>query len=65
MAKMNFKPVVFFKEVKAEMARVSWPTKQEAIRLTGIVIGVSLIVGLFIGSLDLGFTKLMEFIIKK
>lgn len=58
-------PVVFLKEVKAELLKVKWPTKQETIRLTGIVIAVSVIVGLFIGGVDLVLTKLMELILKK
>ena len=58
-------PVVFLKEVKAELLKVKWPTKQETIRLTGIVIAVSLIVGIFIGGVDLGLTKIMEIVLRK
>ena len=58
-------PVVFLKEVKAELLKVKWPTKQETIRLTGIVIAVSLIVGIFIGGVDLGLTKVMEIVLRK
>ncbi len=42
----------FFGEVKNELSKVVWPSREETIRLTGIVIIVSVIVGLFIGSLD-------------
>ncbi|MBI3385321.1 preprotein translocase subunit SecE [Candidatus Gottesmanbacteria bacterium] len=44
--------LTFFSEVKAELAKVVWPSKEETIRLTGIVIVISLVVGLFIGALD-------------
>lgn len=56
---------LFLKEVRSEMSKVSWPTRQETVRLTEIVIGASIVVALFIGSLDFVFTKLMELLIKK
>lgn len=58
-------PVVFLKEVKAELLKVTWPTRKEAIRLTGIVLIISVIVGLYIGGLDYIFTKITEFLLKK
>lgn len=58
------RPLVFLKEVKAEMKKVAWPDRPAVIRLTTIVIGVSLIVALFVGGLDFLFTKLMELIVK-
>lgn len=61
---VSVKPLVFLKEVRAEMEKVSWPSRQEAIRLTLIVIGLSLIVAAYIGSLDFVFTKLIEIVLK-
>ena len=57
-------PITFLKEVRAEMNNVSWPSKQETLRLTGVVIGISLIVAIFIGILDFLFTNLMGAILK-
>lgn len=62
--KVGVSPGQFLKEVKIELKKVKWPDKQEVIKMTGIVVGVSLVVGLFIASLDFIFTKLMEIIIK-
>jgi len=59
------KPLAFLREVRSEMEKVSWPSKNEAIRLTAIVILASLIMGAFIGSLDLIFTKLMAILLRK
>lgn len=56
-------PVVFLKEVKSELAKVVWPSRAEVVRLTWVVILVSLIVGLFIGALDFIFTRLFSFLI--
>lgn len=61
----NINPARFFGEVKSELAKVTWPTKDQVVRLTGVVVIISLIVGLFIGALDLSFTKIVEFIVKK
>lgn len=54
----------FLKEVRAELFKVTWPTKSEVIRLTFVVIGISVIVGIYLGAVDFGFVKLLEFIIK-
>ena len=54
-------PVKFLKEVKAELKQVTWPAKKEVIKLTGMVVAISLIVGVYIGALDFIFTKLVEF----
>lgn len=61
----KFRPFVFLKEVRNELAKVAWPSKPQAIRLTLIVIGVSAIVALFIGGLDFIFTKLIGIILRK
>jgi len=62
--KIGASPVQFLKEVKAELKKVKWPTKEEVIKMTGIVIGVSTAVSLLISGLDFVFTKLTEIIIK-
>jgi len=61
---METKPLIFLKEVRTEMEKVSWPNRQQALRLTLIVIAVSVVVAVFIGALDYIFTKFMELIIR-
>jgi len=63
MPKVN--PAYFLKEVRSELKKVTWPTKDQVIRLTGVVIIISLIVGAFVGGLDFLFTKLVEIIVKR
>lgn len=58
-------PVVFLKEVRSELMKVTWPTRPEVIKLTIIVFIISIAVGLYIGGLDIIFTKLSELLIKK
>ncbi len=57
-------PLSFLRETQEELKKVIWPTRQEVIRLTGVVIIVSAIVGLFIGGLDFVFTKLLSLVLK-
>ena len=62
---MATNPVVFFKEVRSELGKVVWPSRKEAIRLTSLVIGISVGVGIFIGAFDFLFTKIMEILLNK
>ncbi len=55
----------YFKEVRVEMAKVKWPTRQETINYTIVVIGVSLALAAFLGALDFMFTHLLNIFIFK
>jgi preprotein translocase subunit SecE len=48
----------FFIEVVAELRKAHWPTRQEALRLSILVLIVCAIVGAILGALDLAFTRL-------
>lgn len=50
----------FLSEVKTEIKKVSWPSKKETIRYTLIVIGASLVVAIYLGSLDGIFNYLLQ-----
>jgi preprotein translocase subunit SecE len=54
------KIIKFFKEVKLEMQKVTWPSKKEIFKNTLIIIGVSLALSIFLGGLDFVFTRLLE-----
>ncbi|HUD09693.1 MAG TPA: preprotein translocase subunit SecE [Patescibacteria group bacterium] len=58
-------PVVFLKEVRDELGKVVWPTRDEIIRLTGVVILISVIVGIFLGTTDFILTKLIGLLITR
>lgn len=55
--------VRYFKEVRAELRKVVWPTRKTTIRLTAIVFAVTTAMSLFLGLLDLIFSKLFALII--
>jgi len=52
--------ITFLKEVKLEIKKVNWPTRQETIKYTLIVIGISAGVAAFLGILDFIFTALLN-----
>ncbi len=52
--------VSFLKEVRTEMKKVSWPSREKTINYTLIVIGVSLGTAIFLGGLDFIFTYLLN-----
>jgi len=54
------KIITFLKEVKLEIKKVNWPTRQQTTKYTLIVLGISVAVALFLGSLDFLFTSLLE-----
>jgi preprotein translocase subunit SecE len=43
----------YFSETVGELRKVSWPTRQEAVQLTIIVLVVMIFMGLFLGLVDL------------
>lgn len=59
------KPLVFLKEVRTELSKVSWPSRAQATRLTLIVIAASVVAAIFLSSFDLLFTKLTEIVLNK
>ncbi len=59
------KLVKYLKEVKIEAKKVNWPTRKEALKYTLIVIGISVVVAIFLGTMDFIFTLILNKIIVK
>ena len=57
-------PVIFVREAYDELRQVVWPSRKEIFRLTGIVIILSVIMGLYIGGLDWIFTQAIQLVLK-
>ncbi len=51
------KVISFVKEVKGELGKVSWSTREELVGSTAVVIVVTSLVAVFIGVLDLMLSK--------
>ena len=54
----------FFKDLRGESKKVVWPTKQQTINNTGVVIACIVVVGAFIGVLDAIFTYGLQTLLK-
>ncbi|MEJ5375645.1 MAG: preprotein translocase subunit SecE [bacterium] len=54
------KVVQFFKEVKAELKRVTWPTRKETLGATSVVLVLVAIMAFFLGLVDVGLHELMR-----
>jgi preprotein translocase subunit SecE len=53
----------YLRETIGELRKVNWPTRQEAIRLTQIVVLVIFLMAAILGGLDALFTELFALII--
>jgi preprotein translocase subunit SecE len=54
----------FASDIIEELKKVTWPTKKETIRLTSVVILLSLIIGIYIGIIDVLLAKGLEVLTK-
>ena len=53
----------YFREVRGELRKVTWPTRDESRRLTGVVIAVTIAFALFFWALDFVFAGLTKTLI--
>ena len=54
----------FLSEVKLEIERVTWPKRNVVINYLGLVIAISAVVAVFVGAVDFGLTKGLEYFVK-
>jgi len=52
--------ITFLREVRVEMKKVNWPTRDETVKFTLIVIIASAVVALFLSGFDYVFRILIE-----
>jgi preprotein translocase subunit SecE len=57
---MFSKIFTFLKEVQLEIKKVNWPSREQTIRYTLIVIAASVAVAAYLGSLDFIFSFLLN-----
>ena len=50
----------FFGDIISELKKVTWPTREETLRLTVAVVVVSVTIGMLLGSIDIGFNWLVD-----
>ncbi|NCU42250.1 MAG: preprotein translocase subunit SecE [Candidatus Moranbacteria bacterium] len=57
---MFTKIIRYLKESKAEVKKVSWPTKKTVERFTLLVILISIATAIFLGALDASFSWILK-----
>jgi preprotein translocase subunit SecE len=56
--------LTFLGEVRTELGKVSWPTRQQLFRYTGVVIGLSLFFAVFLGGIDALLTWVVGLVVR-
>ena len=59
------KTVDFLRETRVELDKVVWPSRIQTIRLTVMVIIVTIVVGFFLGGLDYLLTQLTQWLLSR
>jgi len=54
----------FIREAKAELKKVTWPSRKQVWYSTLVVIGISLMVAAYLGVLDVVFTAVFSKVIR-
>ncbi|NQU19394.1 preprotein translocase subunit SecE [bacterium] len=54
----------FFSEVKQELKKVSWSSRQELFGATWVVIATTIFLAVYIGSIDVGLSKFLTTVLK-
>lgn len=53
----------FFDSVKIELSKVTWPTRQETIATTGVVVMIVFLVSIYLGACDMVLAKMIRMIL--
>jgi preprotein translocase subunit SecE len=54
----------FVQEVMLEFRRVTWPTRQELINSTVVVLALTVVVAFFLGGVDIGLSEVVQRILR-
>ena len=52
----------FYNEVKEELKKVVWATKESTVGTTAVVIAICVVLAIFMGVVDFGLAKLTSFL---
>ncbi len=50
----------FFREVRVELKKVTWPSRKETIASTSVVLITVILIAFFLGIVDLGLSRLIK-----
>ncbi len=55
----------FFREVRGEFRRITWPSRAEIIGLTALVLLIIVALSIYVGLWDFIFQKLIAFLLRR
>lgn len=56
---MISRPIQYIKEAQAEIKKVTWPSRQQVMQYTAIVVIISVLSTLILGGLDMFFNHIL------
>ncbi len=57
-------PAQYFRELKAELKKVVWPSRKQVLNNTGVVLTLMILVGVFLAGIDLSVGAIIELLFK-
>ncbi|MEK7125172.1 MAG: preprotein translocase subunit SecE [Patescibacteria group bacterium] len=57
--------LAFLRDVRAELAKVSWPSRRQTMMYTLTVVAITFVIAIYLGLIDLGLSRLLNFIITR
>ncbi len=54
----------FFREVRVELKKVTWPSRKETIASTSVVLVTVFLVAFYLGIVDLGLSRLIKMLLE-
>ena len=57
--------LAFLRDVRVELAKVSWPSRRQTAVYTLTVIGITFFVAIYLGLVDLGLSRLIQLLITR
>ncbi len=58
------KSIQFLREVRAELKKVTWPSRKQTIGSTAVVIILVMIISVFLGMVDMGLSALVRVVLQ-
>ncbi|MCG2769124.1 MAG: preprotein translocase subunit SecE [Chloroflexota bacterium] len=62
-AKKDNPVVAYLKQTQGEIRKVHWPSRKEAMNLTGVVLAVTITMSIFLSGMDYLFAQLVRLIL--
>ncbi len=53
----------FLSEVRVELKKVTWPSRQDTIASTGVVLVVTTIISFYLGFIDILLSKFIQYVL--